>query len=410
MSINVPANFIFYVLLGIAVLGLAIFALLKVFDRFRPRLSAKLRGLKLAFGLSLLILLLIGMILVPILVKPIKSGEVGVLWNRFGGTLTTKHFDEGSMLVFPWDTLTIYSSRFNLVQTEISTVTNEGLRVSLDVDIRYRPYRDMLPKLHKWIGKEYVDVLLIPEVESASRHVIANYTAEQIYGASRVTAQCQMYNEVKKALVLRFSKYASDSLDSPLPDTPQDPCEISEGISKITADENAPLTKKQAEESHGRVIELEDILIREVVLPEKVSEAIVKKVNQYYLEQEYKIRVKVAGLEADRKRAEAKGIKDFQSTVTGGISETYLRWRGIEATLELAKSNNAKIVIVGGGKDGLPLILNTGDSDTPSSGDSNTPASDDSDASVSGDNDASVSGDSDSGSGGDTASEGTKAE
>ena len=365
MSINVPANFILYVLLGTVVLGLTCLVLLKIFDRFWPRLSAKLRGLKLALGLSLLIFLLIAMMLIPILIKPIKSGEVGVLWHRFGGTLTTKYFNEGSMLVFPWDKLTIYSSRFNLVQTEISTVTKEGLRVSLDVDIRYRPYRHMLPKLHKRVGEKYVDVLLIPEVESASRLVVANYTAEQIYGASRMTAQCQMFNEVKKALVLPFPKYTSNAVDIPLAAPPKDHCEIREGIRKKSADKDAHLTTAQMDENDGSLIELEDILIREVVLPEKVSDAIVKKVNQYYLEQEYKIRVKVAGLEADRKRAEAQGIKDFQSTVTGGISETYLRWRGIEATLELAKSNNAKIVIVGGGKDGLPLILNTGDSDTP---------------------------------------------
>ena len=94
-------------------------------------------------------------------------------------------------------------------------------------------------------------------------------------------------------------------------------------------------------------------------LPDKVHAAIISKVNQNYLNAEYDIRLLVADKEAQRKEKAAAGIAAFQAKVSGGISETYLRWRGIEATVELAKSNNAKVVIIGGGKDGLPLILNT---------------------------------------------------
>ncbi|HIO68687.1 MAG TPA: prohibitin family protein, partial [Flavobacteriales bacterium] len=62
-------------------------------------------------------------------------------------------------------------------------------------------------------------------------------------------------------------------------------------------------------------------------------------------------------LEADRKRIEAQGIQDFQKIITQSINDKLLRWNGIEATLKLAESNNAKVVVVGSGKDGLPLIL-----------------------------------------------------
>ena len=79
--------------------------------------------------------------------------------------------------------------------------------------------------------------------------------------------------------------------------------------------------------------------------------------------QEYKFRVEREAEESKRKQIEADGIAAFQKTVSQGISESYLRWRGIEATLALAQSPNAKIVVIGSGKDGLPIIL--GNVDTP---------------------------------------------
>jgi hypothetical protein len=94
-----------------------------------------------------------------------------------------------------------------------------------------------------------------------------------------------------------------------------------------------------------------------------VNAAINRKIEQYYLVQEYAFRVDREELESKRKQIEANGIRDFQQTVTQGISDSYVRWRGIEATLQLAQSPNTKIVIIGSGKDGLPVIL--GNVDTP---------------------------------------------
>src|ERR1043166_13293 len=88
-----------------------------------------------------------------------------------------------------------------------------------------------------------------------------------------------------------------------------------------------------------------------------------RKVEQYYLVQEYGFRVEREKKESECKQIEAYGIRDFQQTVTQGISDSYVRWRGIEATLQLAQSPNTKIVIIGSGKDGLPVIL--GNVDTP---------------------------------------------
>src|SRR5207237_5834648 len=91
-----------------------------------------------------------------------------------------------------------------------------------------------------------------------------------------------------------------------------------------------------------------------------------RKTKQYYIAEEYKFRVEREKRESERKKIEAEGIRDFQQTVSQGISESYLRWRGIEATLQLSQSPNSKTVIIGSGRDGLPIIL--GNVDSPGSG------------------------------------------
>src|SRR5208337_3859522 len=105
------------------------------------------------------------------------------------------------------------------------------------------------------------------------------------------------------------------------------------------------------------MLNLIDTLILGIELPNAVVTAINRKIEQYYISEEYKFRVAREIRESERKKIEAEGISEFQRIVTQGISDSYLRWRGIEATLQLAQSSNSKIVIVGGGKDGLPIIL-----------------------------------------------------
>src|SRR5262249_44920389 len=106
---------------------------------------------------------------------------------------------------------------------------------------------------------------------------------------------------------------------------------------------------------------LYDILVTGIELPEAIVTAINRKIEQYYIAEEYKFRIEREKRESERKKIEAQGIRDFQQTVSQGISDSYLRWRGIEATLQLSQSTNAKTVIIGTGKDGLPVILGNGD-------------------------------------------------
>src|SRR3989442_529159 len=110
---------------------------------------------------------------------------------------------------------------------------------------------------------------------------------------------------------------------------------------------------------------LYDILVTGIELPAAIMAAINRKTEQYYIAEEYKFRVEREKRESERKKIEAEGIRDFQQTVSQGISQPYLRWRGIEATLRLSQSTNAKSVIIGNGKDGLPIILGNGGAPAP---------------------------------------------
>ena len=332
MTIELPAGFFFYLLGALIMIAIISALLLKFSDRYLPRFAAFMRRYRFRAIISALILLLLTMLLVPIMLLPINPGQVGVLWKRFGGgTMLGEPFNEGTVLVFPWDQLTIYSSRFKTIEIPVEAVTIEGLKINLNMVVRYRAVRSNIPTLHKLIGEAYANILIIPEVGSSVRLMVSGYTAEQVYADKREEIQTYIFNDVNTALRLNERQ--------------------------LIRDENA--------QSISQLVYLEDVLIRAVVLPEKVDRAIVSKVNQKYLDEEYLIRLQVAKKEAQRKEIEAEGIAAFQAKVAGGISETYLRWRGIEATLELAKSHNAKVVVIGSGKDGLPLILNTESSQPP---------------------------------------------
>jgi prohibitin 1 len=113
------------------------------------------------------------------------------------------------------------------------------------------------------------------------------------------------------------------------------------------------LSEKLAE----NYIQLNDVLIRNIQLPTTLEQAIERKLQQEQESLEYEFRLEKAQKEADRLRIEAEGIRDFEEIVSKGLSDKLLKWKGIEATKEIAKSPNTKVVIVGGGDDGLPLIL-----------------------------------------------------
>lgn len=239
----------------------------------------------------------------------IKSGERGVLFKRFGGGLAVeKTYGQGFKVIAPWNNMFIYEVRFHKTDEIMDVLSSNGLSISVDVSIRYKPIDDRIGYLHNEFGYGYEDKLIIPEIRSATRKVIGKYTPEELYSTKREAIQTE-----------------------------------------IIAATEAVLTSKN--------IKLDALLIRSVELPQTIKTAIEKKLKQEQESQEYAFKIEKERKEADRKRIEAEGIKDFQLIVTQGITEKLLRWKGIEATREIAESPNAKVVIIGSGRDGLPIIL-----------------------------------------------------
>jgi SPFH domain/Band 7 family protein len=192
-----------------------------------------------------------------------------------------------------------------------------------------------VPQLHQSIGPNYIHALIIPEIGNRMREVISEYTAEQVYSLKRAEIQDKIRHGAESTLGEKMMKGG-------------------EGEDEESAPYSIPLYA---------MLNLIDTLILGIELPTAVVTAINRKIEQYYISEEYKFRVAREVRESQRKRIEAEGISEFQQIVSQGISDSYLRWRGVEATLQLAQSNNPKVLIIGNGKDGAPIIL--GNMDAP---------------------------------------------
>ena len=238
----------------------------------------------------------------------IDSGERGVLFRIVGGTEMDYVYKEGLRVIFPLDRMYKYETRVQKVDTEFKVLSENGLTIFVDLTIRFRPQITQLPTLHKEVGPDYVERVVIPEVKAVIRTIFGSYTPDQIYASQAGILQ------------------------------------------------NVSLTALG--ELRERFILLDGLMIREIRLPESVAAAIQSKLRQEQLFLEYEFRLDREEEEAKRKRIEAQGIAQFQKEISEGLTPEYLRFRGIEATLRLAESDNSKVVVVGGGNDGLPLILN----------------------------------------------------
>jgi regulator of protease activity HflC (stomatin/prohibitin superfamily) len=289
----------------------------------------------------LMVATLVGVVLAPYVLVTVPSGFVGVLWKRFGGgtVLDPKKLkDEGMRFTLPWNKVFLYDLRLQSATETYNAISRDGISLTASINIRYRLKRESVPQLHQSIGPDYVNALVVPEIGNRMREVIAEYTAEDVYSTKRAEIQDKIRTRAEAMLGEKMMV----------------------GGESEEVEENAPYHIPLY-----AMLNLIDTLILGIELPTAVVTAINRKIEQYYISEEYKFRVAREIRESERKKIEADGISEFQRIVSQGISDSYLRWRGIEATLQLAQSSNSKIVIVGSGKDGLPIIL--GNVDTPAS-------------------------------------------
>lgn len=252
----------------------------------------------------------------------IPAGYVGVLWERFGGgTVLNRTLGEGFQVIMPWNKIYLYDTRVQLRNERLDVLSIDGLNLVIDISYQFELVPANVPRLHDFVGPLYLEVMLDPDVAAQARDVFSTNTPQEIFSDRRKQIQAEILAAVSNHLHFAFSR-----------------------------DHEHPI----------EYLRIESVLVRSIKLPPSVEAAINSKNEQQQLNQEYDYRILREAKESERKRIEALGIRDFQDTVSRGITEGYLRWRGIEATLELAKSNNAKVVVIGGGKSGLPIILGDG--------------------------------------------------
>jgi prohibitin 2 len=303
------------------------------------------------FSVAVLSSLLVVVLLWPYVVINVPSGEVGVLWKRFNGfdlyclcwvgrgtVLDPRELrEEGLHIIWPWDKLYLYNLRLQSSTQTYNAISSDGVNVKAQISVRYQLGHDSVAVLHKFIGPGYFDSVVGPEIGSQARLIISKYTAQQVY-TSREPIQKAIRDSAEKSLQSNLdSLVQTEGMEQPDP--------------------------KNYNHFLRNAIHILDTLVLGIDLPPEIVAAINRQTEQFYMIQEYKFRVQREAEESKRKQIEADGIAAFQKTVSQGISESYLRWRGIEATLMLAQSQNAKIVVIGTGKDGLPIIL--GNTDMP---------------------------------------------
>ncbi|MBI5815640.1 MAG: prohibitin family protein [Nitrospinae bacterium] len=274
-------------------------------QRIRERLY---RNLPYLIILSITLIFLF-ILFFPRIVITIHAGRAGVLYKRLTvGTVTDYVYPEGLYLIAPWNRMYIYNVRKQVVTKDYSFMTAKGLPVTLTISIRYQPDYDFLGYLHKSLGPDYLDVVVWPSVEATIRQVISKLNVEEVYSTQESV----------------LSKLVNEALD----------------------------------DAASGFVMIDDVLIRKVSLPANIQTAVEKKLTNEQEFQAYEFILKKEAQEAERKRIEARGIRDFQATVKETLNADVLKLRGVMATEQLATSQNAKTIVIGGGKDGLPVILN----------------------------------------------------
>ncbi|OGQ07390.1 MAG: membrane protease subunit, stomatin/prohibitin [Deltaproteobacteria bacterium RIFCSPLOWO2_12_FULL_40_28] len=254
----------------------------------------------------LIIALFMGLIVIPKSITIIPAGHVGL--QDFFGNVSDKTLSAGLHFINPLLKIHKMTIRTQEVTEQANVPSKEGLSVHLDVSLLASLNPEKAARVYKTIGSEYIRVVVIPQLRSVIRGVTASYEAKALYTSEREAIANEMFSHLQGPLL-------------------------------------------------ERGVTVEKVLLRSATLPSILATAIEKKLEAEQQSEQMKFVLNKETQEADRKRIEAQGIADFQKIVTTGLTDLFLRWKGIEATSKLADSENSKVVVIGSGKDGLPIIL-----------------------------------------------------
>lgn len=261
-------------------------------------------------GLPIVIILIITIVVLAKSAVTIDAGHAGVLYETLGDGVDSGKLPlgPGFHLIAPWNRVIDYETRQQEVFETMPVLSSNGLDIKLEASIQYEPDLDNLGRLHNEKGESYLTRVLQPAVRSAARSVVGRYTPEQLYSSKRDAIQAEIFEETKKIVDEQY-------------------------------------------------ITLRRVLIRDVTLPPTIKQAIERKLKQEQESLEYEFRLVTAQKEAEKVRIEAQGKADANRILSASLTDKILQDKGIEATLKLAESPNSKVVIVGSGDSGLPLIL-----------------------------------------------------
>lgn len=239
----------------------------------------------------------------------ISATERAVMFYPFGKGLDKDNIiGPGTHLKAPWNDRYIYKVNEMSSEENMDVLDKNGLSIHIDVTVRYKPFPEKIGYIHEQFTIDYETVLVIPEVRSTVRQVMGRYTAEEIYSTKRAEVETAIRSETETIL-------------------------------------------------NKNNVHATAVLIRSIALPEQIKQAIENKLQQEQEALAYQFRLDKEKSEAERKRIAAEGESRANLIINNSLTDKLLKMRGIEATLELSKSPNSKIIVVGSGKDGMPLIL-----------------------------------------------------
>lgn len=256
------------------------------------------------------LLLFLFLILTQTTFITIDPGQKGVIFKRFSGGLEKDNiYAQGFTVVAPWNKMYVYDVRIQEEFEQMDVLSKNGLNIEIELTYRFAPIQDKIGYLHDQVGPDYTDKIIKPEIRSATREVIGQYLPEELYSTKREAIQVEIFEQTKKAIEPKY-------------------------------------------------LVLDAVLIRSVQLPDNLKASIEQKLQEEQEALQYEFRLLKETKEAERKIIEAQAKADANKILNASLTTNILRDKGIEATIELAKSPNSKVIIVGDtGSGGLPLIL-----------------------------------------------------